>query len=620
MQVNTQFLWELIEAKSESELLKVKNNVNMLVSHCMRAMADDNQIRAAHAMQTLGLVFQGVFAKEAFAAGGGDPVSVIFAPERKEECMSELLGAIRATIQKVDSGTVLKDLSLKLLVIMTTATYSLDANPLVGSMMADPFFDDLIQLFTGKELRENHGGMTIKLLGLLTSFKKFEETPNPFAESLANVSDDVVLSGIASVICSIFTEKNVQWTKDTELKQPKGFFTSFLGGMFNTDAEKQPFQPDVPDAGAALLTLYETVRLNANFVTLITHTSILDAPNSPNRREVVAGELQPEAESTEANLLSTFLTFASFVFTDTTNVASAAPFVKLCWSIVTCICEDPQANAFLHDDNLTVSAVLYRMEMRHRPSSLETVKSGPLVVAILELSIEFLFSHLKKDLQLDLYSHCLGVIHRVLCYQKRTQTRLAYQWQGLWAALAGLVKFIMKNMPRLNQSEALGVADQAVNICNFLMYYGDTLLSSLGCYDQMFYELIREHSTYDSLYDLAKRSSRGPTPAKAQLLVRDLGNIRSIVNHFCPRIKSWASERQIDALTPEQVLMVVRDNYDTLNLKLMDDLDQYVPYAEVHGKGTVFLAELLAEVITAVRSDVVVEVDSAIVVGVSARA
>jgi hypothetical protein len=72
------------------------------------------------------------------------------------------------------------------------------------------------------------------------------------------------------------------------------------------------------------------------------------------------------------------------------------------------------------------------------------------------------------------------VIHRVLCYQKRTQTRINYQWQGLWAALAGLVKFIMKNMDALDPAEGFMLADQAVNICNFLMYYGDTLLSSLG--------------------------------------------------------------------------------------------------------------------------------------------
>ena len=52
-------------------------------------------------------------------------------------------------------------------------------------------------------------------------------------------------------------------------------------------------------------------------------------------------------------------------------------------------------------------------------------------------------------------------------------------------------------------------------------------------------------------------------------LVRDLGNIRSIVNHFCPRIKSWQTANQIAVLTPQQVLDVVQKNYETLNLKLM---------------------------------------------------
>ena len=615
-------------------------------------MGDENQIRAANAMQTLGHLLQGVFEKKGFANFGYEMISVIMVFERMSETTRELLGAIRSILTKPECGVVLKNLALTLLTIMATATDKMNQNCLLDIMMGDNnFFGELIALFTSKASREHHGDQAIALLGLLANYKKFE-IANPYAEGLAAVSDDVVLSGLASVMCRLFTEKNREWTALHEYKKPEGFFTSIISGIFGSSdpADNTPFKPDVPDAGAALLALYETVRLNPNFVTVITHTSILEAPSSPRGKagspsasvaatdgaeaasagadgggggggSSGAGAAESAPQAQEANLLSTFLTFCSFVFTDTSNVPSAAPFVKLCWSIITCISEDTGANAFLHDDNLTVTAVLYRTEMRHRPSSLDTIKSGPLVVGLLELCIEFLFGHLKKDLQMDLYSHCLGVIHRVLCYQKRTQTRLNYQWQGLWAALAGLVKFLMKNTGKLEPAKSFVIADQAVNICNFLMYYGDTLLVNLGCYDQMFYELIREQKTYDSLYDLAKRAARGTHPAvkAAVTLVRDLSNIRSIVNHFCPRIKSWAAERKIDALTPDQVLMVVRDNYDTLNLKLMDGLDHYERYAEVPGKPSVFFDDLLTEVVVALRDDVEVEVET-IVVGVSAKA
>lgn len=643
--MNTEFIHDLVERKTEAELLatKVKAMINVLVQQCVRAMGDENQVRAAHAMQTLGHLLQGVFEKDGFANFGYEAISVIMVFETMTEKTKELLEAIRSILTKPECGVVLKNLALTLLTTMATATNKLSQNPLVDCMMGeDNFFGELIGMFTSKEKREHHGDQAIALLGLLANHKKFETaTPNPYADRLAGISDDVVLSGLASVICGLFTEKNREWTALHEYKKPDGFFTSIISGIFgNADpAVDTPFKPNAPDAGGALLALYETVRLNPNFVTIITHTSILEAPAPPKGKAAAAGgaaaaaaaaassggggggggsgagaaAVIPESQPQEANLLSTFLTFCSFVFTDTSNVPTAAPFVKLCWSIITCVSENAGANAFLHDDNLTVSAVLYRMEMRHRPSSLEVIKSGPLVVALLELCIEFLFGHLKKGLQMDLYSMCLGVIHRVLCYQKRTQTRLNYQWQGLWAALAGLVKFLMKSTARLESAEAFFIADQAVNICNFLMYYGDTLLSNLGCYDQMFYELIREQKTYDSLYDHAKRAARGPKPQAAQLLVRDLSNIRSIVNHFCPRIKSWAAERKIDALTPEQVLSVVRDNYDTLNLKLMDGLDHYTVYAEVPGKPSDFLEDLLQEVVSALRGEIEVQVETIVV-------
>jgi len=223
---------------------------------------------------------------------------------------------------------------------------------------------------------------------------------------------------------------------------------------------------------------------------------------------------------------------------------------------------------------------------------------------------------LKKNLPIDLYSHCLGVIHRVLCYQKRTQTRLNYPYQGLWAALAGLIKFILKHEQHLDTAEAFGVANQAINICNFLMTYGDTLLSTLGCYDQMFYELIREHATFDALYDLAKRytfrrdtDTDGSVSEASQRLVRDLGNIRSIVNHFCPRIKSWQTANNITVLTPKQVLAVVQKNYETLNLKLMDNLDHYASYKELEDSSSTFVNDVIAEsASTYVGTEMMVEV------------
>lgn len=57
-------------------------------------------------------------------------------------------------------------------------------------------------------------------------------------------------------------------------------------------------------------------------------------------------------------------------------------------------------------------------------------------------------------------------------------------------------------------------------------------------------------------------------------------NVKSIIYHFTPRIDAWSTANHIPSLTEQQVLEIVRTNYDSLTLKLEDDLDQYDRYQE----------------------------------------
>lgn len=560
LKVNAQYLEAVVDGESVEKLAEIKVHINMLFSECVRLFEDENQIRAANAMLTLGIVMQGIFKKD-FANFRFDVIDVLMGYDNAKASMTALHKGLRHILQS-QQASQLKDLALALFIITVTATEKMHLNPFVEHMMEDSLFDDVVHLFTSKASRDAHGYEAIVLLGLLTSCAMEGETTNPYAQSLANTSNDRILTGIGSVISTIFQEKNSVWMQESVKLRPTGFLSNFgsmLGSMFSAQEEEEDtLILDLEDAGGALLALFQTVLMNGNFVTVLTHTKVLDAPNkTPSAQNGDDANADPQS----ANLLSTFLTFASFVFAEDPKGEPDQPFSELCWCILTCITEDTHTNAFLHEDNLNLTATIFKAKMRHRPSCLETLNTEPLVVTLLGLCIEFLFSHLKKNLPIKLYGHCLGVIHRVLCYQKRTQTRLNYPYQGLWAALAGLVKFILKHEQALDTAEAFGVANQAINICNFLMTYGDTLLSTLGCYDQMFYELIREHATFDALYDLAKRYTFRPRDADAhsavseasQRLVRDLGNIRSIVNHFCPRIKSWQSENGVSVITPKQV-------------------------------------------------------------------
>lgn len=60
----------------------------------------------------------------------------------------------------------------------------------------------------------------------------------------------------------------------------------------------------------------------------------------------------------------------------------------------------------------------------------------------------------------------------------------------------------------------------------------------------------------------------GPHAETAGKLAGSLINIRAIITHFSPKIDAWSAANKTVALSPEHVLAVVRDNYDTLTLKL----------------------------------------------------
>ncbi|XP_073210897.1 armadillo-like helical domain-containing protein 3 [Lepidochelys kempii] len=277
---------------------------------------------------------------------------------------------------------------------------------------------------------------------------------------------------------------------------------------------------------------------------------------------------------------------------------------KLCLIILTCIAEDQYANAFLHDDNVNFRVNLHRMPMRHRKKAADkNLPCRPLVCAVLDLMVEFIVTHMMKEFPMDLYVRCIQIVHKLLCYQKKCRVRLHYTWRELWSALINLLKFLMSNETvLLAKHNIFTLALMVVNLFNMFITYGDTFLPTPSSYDELYYEIIRMHQNFDNLYSMVLRLSTnaGQWKEPASKVTHALVNIRAIINHFNPKIESYAAVNHISQLSEEQVLEVVRSNYDTLTLKLQDGLDQYERYSEQH-KEAAFFKELVRSISINVR-------------------
>ncbi|XP_076879433.1 armadillo-like helical domain-containing protein 3 [Brachyhypopomus gauderio] len=620
MKVNLEYLEGKLECLDGDEVMVMKNNLNSLFHHCVLALEEEHQIKVVNALQTLCALFRGVHQKNK-SATGFDIINMLVGFDKAELRMKDLMESLDSLLCG-DGSESLKSLCLKLLLCLVTVTDNISQNTLLEYVMINSIFEAILQIVSDASSRGQHGYDAVVLLALLVNYRKYESV-NPYIVKLSIVDDEPTLDGLGMVVHQALTEYNRQY-KDKEEENHAGFFStlsSMVGNMFIADTEEKL---SVQTNEAILLALYEAVHLNRNFITVLaqSHPEIdlaaTPAPPTPTTPVSPLGTTPPSLDVMHnpelpldpnlqtSNLLITFLKYSSIVMQDTKD-EHRLNSARLCLIILTCIVEDQYADAFLHDDNMNFRVNLHRMPMRHRKKAADkSIPSRPLVCAVLDLMVEFIVTHMMKEFPMDLYMRCVQIIHKLICYQKKCRIRVHYTWRELWSALINLLKFLLSNETTLlAKHNIFQLALQVVSLFNMFITYGDTFLPTPSSYDELYYEIVRMHQVFDNLYCMVLRVSTnvGQWKEPASKVTYALVNVRAIINHFNPKIESYAAVNHISQLSEDQVLEVVRSNYDTLTLKLQDGLDQFERYSE-QPKETAFFKELVRSISVNVRKNV----------------
>ncbi len=87
LKVNAAFLERCIVLTSEEGLLGLAKSLHLLLSQCVRAVADSNPIRTVHALETLAVLFKHIFRKK-FANFGFDILNLCGGFERYVPCVA----------------------------------------------------------------------------------------------------------------------------------------------------------------------------------------------------------------------------------------------------------------------------------------------------------------------------------------------------------------------------------------------------------------------------------------------------------------------------------------------------------------------------------------------------
>ena len=363
---------------------------------------------------------------------------------------------------------------------------------------------------------------------------------------------------------------------------------------------------------AVLLAMYEAVHLNRNFISILTSTNdaliythslfgmqgpaveavfhnLIHSVSRPDTNSAPTTPLNETNTATQApvNLMGTFLTYSSLVFLQINNVYDWSERATLCLTILTCLAEDHFAGSILHDPNLPFPVKLYKQPqlVSQRPISFamnENSRNLPLAGHIFDLMSEFIRGQLRKSLSLKLCLKCLGVIHRLICFQNRNCIRMDYQWSNLWLSLFTLMRFLLSHENiLLSRFDIMSIIERVLVIFDMFITYGDTFLSSPTIYDDLYYEIIREKDAFVKIDELLKK--RIPEFAENVPRVKDsLHNLIAIVRFFVPKIDKFSLDNNKSSLTSEDVITIIQSNYESLTLKLQENLHFFDRFNEMN--------------------------------------
>lgn len=570
LQPNVEALELELNKQTIDQLVGVKENINELFSRCVEIIGDSHPKRIFNGLQTLAALIHGFFRKAAGEQGGNgfDIINTLIGFEEAEERMTSLAVLCNKFLTKgaleeeppldqdseheaalanhqaiLRTNECIRDISLKLWLVLVTGTDHVSQNVLLEYIMINnSIFDSLVNILSESQWRPRHGNDVVILLTLLVNYRKYEGATNPYIVQLSLLADELALNGYSQVISAALIDFCRQYASQNALDGGQGngsaqtqghgsssssssWFSSLsniVGNMFVSD-EGVERVAQIRANNALLLALYEAIHLNRNFITTLAQTQAeSSAPPSPsntlshNQAAAAAAVASSDLKSapildamtlSPTNLLVAVFQYASIVMQDHKNESSAAN-LKLCFLILTCIAEDQYANSLMHDVNLSFKSILHRAHMRHRKIPVDRLsKLQPLAATLLDLLLEFVVSHLMKKFPLEQYLLCIGIIHRVLCYQKRCRVRLTYPWKELWSALIGLLKFLVNQEQTLVKRCNVNIfhlAIQIVNIFNLFITYGDTFLATTNSYDELYYELNREEKVFSEIHAMGE--------------------------------------------------------------------------------------------------------------------
>ncbi|GMR60792.1 hypothetical protein PMAYCL1PPCAC_30987 [Pristionchus mayeri] len=557
---NTEYLLDKLKGLSVDALTEKKGSLRRLVERSSVCVSNETSVAVYNACQTFVVLLEQACAQFGLTRA----IEILF--DDAQRCFTAFLRRFYFFIVEpvqTDLKTIAIHFTERLVLLHSTT----DELSLISSLVFAPALDVFIAVFAQSDVLTGLGRHSLRSLSvMLARVKGYDEKNNVLVQKFASVHDEMALQGLAQLIL-----EQIEVSNETSALRISGssegllsrISSMFSGAKKNIEMMQANHDPslDLP----CLFIFFEAIRFNKTFVsTILTTRSSLDSTAEEKERSL---------------LLRHFFTFCSLMFEE--NKGDPGLFSgRLCLLSLLRLTDDVFVQNTLHDPHNISVVPLFRPAMLHRAALFDCKRpTCTLGSTALDLITELLVSHLRIGYPLEFHELSLGIVHRILAYQKNRCIRMSH-WQPLFNAMLSLMRFLLSHETKFSIS-IFPLCFRIIIVVNLFLTFGDTFLPSGEAYDLLYYELVRQEAVFSQLNEAVERrlakDDKSDDWEMAGRVKSHLVNPSIIINTVKDKITQRGRKTR-RTLLRLQIIDLIRASFETLSLKLYDGLTTVAPY------------------------------------------
>ncbi|KAL6238154.1 hypothetical protein BDW75DRAFT_228162 [Aspergillus navahoensis] len=581
----------ILEALSPDETLSLQSHTQQLFARGIReASSGPSPVNS--------------YALEKYTNPSSDVITVLAGLDKVDQVISNFVAVLDSIIRS-GSNNDIRFKAIRTAIAMTSGAYK---TSLVSYFTHRDLFPSIMKL-----VHESESPMQVfepfLLLGLLANYNKFE-FQNPYQLRLDDFVNETSIQKIVKGVglsCGALRNGYVAVQDDS----PEGWTLMgtlmYFGLGVLAPGRKEKQTPPSPEEAKEMF-----AALPAQQAAILLATYDFTNANKLFGYHLINSTLEKD---TEESPFSSFLSLSSYLLHHAYRSPRVGHYAELSLFTLRILSEDSTSCKLLCSDESKRKVRLCRQRQPYLP---HVAGDRVLATVIFDILIDAISHNLRRRLDVQLYSHTIAILLRILTYLSMNRIRLSYHWSELWRTLLSLMRFLTTYVSDLSTSPHITtLTTSLVDLVAFCVSSGDTFLPDPASYDDLFYKIVETGpiiAKFRDVYSLKPTSSSRTTSSLSKstdvnkdIHVAAVETLISVSTHFYallfnPGTSTDADKAAIKAngdqsltptpipaaqkknLSPREVHRIIKQGYDTLSIQPPEGLSAWTRYRETDWK------------------------------------